>query len=263
MFSSLRVYVYLSEASARLTFSHEIPCASNLSSYPLNSRSLYLIRTHHLFIKALNEHPFMCLSANRRDRVRAARAMSIVELERMPEFEILNSLVTQQDISCANAVQRIVEITLSFTGNNSFRGGGHLYDTACCTLELAQRTETREGRSKLVDFELELQKQDILNPASGMRMDNDGDLIWQDLPTFGYTFVDELGSFSSYTVFPHIHLIGRSSFQPTTLEAQPRGVTRLYSSSVLVFHLHQRTPRNAWSSVPQSLPGPSCRKGRT
>lgn len=120
----------------------------------------------------------------------------VAELEVKQEFHILNALVVQPDSSTEDAVQQILNIT-SASIKDPTSLGNHLYNTACCLLEIAARTPPVQ-QPKLVTFVYLLQKRTVTDPATSEPLRHDGDLIWTELPTFGYTFADELGSFSEY-----------------------------------------------------------------
>lgn len=127
------------------------------------------------------------------------RAIFIAQLRRTPEFQILNVLITDIHISPAQTVEVIVgrTETLKVDGTGL---GNHFYTTACIILELAGKT-TFENQAKLVAVVLGLHQITLLDPTTGEPLKYDGDVVWRELPTFGYTFVDEICAYSKTSIF--------------------------------------------------------------
>ncbi len=118
----------------------------------------------------------------------------VAELETKQEFKFLNTLVQNPDASPADTVQQIRSLTLASAEKPD--PDSHLYYTACGVLEVAARTSPAQQR-KLIAVIHQLQSIAATDPTTGTPLRHDGDLIFTDLPTFGYTFSDELGSFSN------------------------------------------------------------------
>jgi dihydropteroate synthase len=126
-----------------------------------------------------------------KEQRRFRQAEVIADLEKTPEFGIINSIVTSPANGAGNAVQEIVDIT---TASQDDEDSNHVYDTACSVLEVASRT-VPEKQSKLLEFVNELQQRVVKDSKTGEPRRIDGeDLLWTELPTFGYTFGDELQS---------------------------------------------------------------------
>ncbi|KAF2790316.1 hypothetical protein K505DRAFT_251488 [Melanomma pulvis-pyrius CBS 109.77] len=127
---------------------------------------------------------------------RAQKAAFIADLEKEPEFQILSTLVQQADTdkAPADAVQQTLHISESGQIDRSEGLGDHFYSTACCILEVALRSSTPEQQAALVDFVNALQKTTVVDPtsATGELLRYGGDLVWTELPAFGFTFGDEL-----------------------------------------------------------------------
>jgi hypothetical protein len=117
--------------------------------------------------------------------------IKIATLETTPEFQILSKLMEQANISPTTAVQQILELTTLSCNKGTL--ADHLYNTSCSVIGLAQRSAP-EQQSKLVTFVAKLQKHTILDPKTGEPLlhEPDHELVWTELPTFSWTFGDEL-----------------------------------------------------------------------
>jgi hypothetical protein len=125
---------------------------------------------------------------------RSGRLRWIAELQERPEFYIAASLSTLPDASPADAAQRLSELTRA-CGRTEV--GDHCWYTACCILEVIARTAPDE-QSRLVAFIHHLRATTVNWESTGQPIVHRERLVWRDLPTFGYTIADELGSFSKY-----------------------------------------------------------------
>jgi hypothetical protein len=126
-----------------------------------------------------------------REQHRFRKAEFIADLEKTPEFKIINSLIIPPGNEPRNAVQEIVDIT---TARQDDQDSNHAYDTACSVVQVASRTAPEE-QGKLIEFVNRLQKRIVTDSKTGEpRMHAGEDLLWTELPTFGYTFGDELQS---------------------------------------------------------------------
>ena len=122
---------------------------------------------------------------------RSGHARWINELQQRPEFYIAASLVSSPDASPADAVQRLVELTRACARSEV---GDHCWYTVCCLLQVIAHTAP-EAQHRLVEFVHCLRATTVVR-ESGQPIEIGGRVVWKDLPTFGYTVADELGSFS-------------------------------------------------------------------
>ncbi|KAF2650654.1 hypothetical protein K491DRAFT_720575 [Lophiostoma macrostomum CBS 122681] len=122
-----------------------------------------------------------------------------------PEYHILDALV-KHTLSIENAVQNIIDKTIDAANSQPelteeekkrypvpSSVGNMCYTFAVCIIECAQRTES-EQQDSLVDLIVRLQDVELLDPKTADPLKVDGKLVWKELPTFGYSFADELGS---------------------------------------------------------------------
>ena len=106
------------------------------------------------------------------------------------EYKILDRLANEADAPVGDAVQQIVDMTMSALPKHqpATRGGpGDIdYNVSLALLELGQTLDpSRHG--KLVEFLSELQKKTAVDPSTGKPVDIQGDVLWTGLPSFGYT----------------------------------------------------------------------------
>lgn len=116
-------------------------------------------------------------------------AAKLAALKTTPEFELISKYMELADDAPATAVQQMLEITTSSCDLGTL--GDHFYHTACSITVLSQRTAP-EQQSKLVTFVAELRTNTIIDPRTGETLRYDGELVWTELPTFGWIFGDEL-----------------------------------------------------------------------
>lgn len=131
-----------------------------------------------------------------REKTRTAHANWVLELEQKPEFELLETYSDQPDITLEHAIHQLVELTHKSALEEAI--GNHCWITACCFLELAARAAP-DQQSRLVELLLSLRSVVLTDSSTDAPLafeDGEG-VIWQDLPTFGYTIADEMGSFGT------------------------------------------------------------------
>jgi hypothetical protein len=119
------------------------------------------------------------------------------------ERQILHDLVNKTDHTPEDAVQQIVQRT-KLAAADAVELGGQCADTADAVVYTAVQHPSSQ-HPKLVSF-FHLLRANNLTNASGEPLRNrlDNELVWKDLPTFGYTFADELHRWgkSRYTLEP-------------------------------------------------------------
>ncbi|KAL4992919.1 hypothetical protein BDV10DRAFT_180069 [Aspergillus recurvatus] len=113
----------------------------------------------------------------------------IRQIENSVEFKLLDKVV-KQEVTAQDAVQEVVNMTmsaLSIHGPNK-QGGIGLpdYNVSLAVMELAQRLEPSQ-LTKLVEFISHLQKQVAVDPSTNEPLRVQGDTLWTDMPSFGYT----------------------------------------------------------------------------
>ncbi|GLB38024.1 putative protein of unknown function (DUF3632) [Lyophyllum shimeji] len=115
----------------------------------------------------------------------------IKQIENSEEFKILAKVANQADGATADdAVQQIAHMTmaaLAARGPDVHGGVGLIdYNVSLALMELSQRLEPGKHR-RLVEFVSILQKQTATDPSSGKPLKIQGDTLWTDLPSLGYT----------------------------------------------------------------------------
>ncbi|KAF3041421.1 hypothetical protein E8E11_004397 [Didymella keratinophila] len=129
-----------------------------------------------------------------REKTRTAHASWVLELEQKPEFRLLQIFSHQSQVMLEDAIHQLVDLTHKAALEEEI--GNHCWVTACCFLELAARTAP-EQQNRLVELLLSLRSIILTDSSTDAPLafeDGEG-VIWQDLPTFGYTIADEMGSF--------------------------------------------------------------------
>jgi hypothetical protein len=132
-----------------------------------------------------------------KEKARAGQTKWIAELEEKPEFKILETLVGDPNTTPNDAVTQLVELTMKCTTEEN-PISYHCWITACALLEMAARTAP-EHQAKLIAFLYLLRSITLKNPDSDELWEivkGEG-VVWKDLPTFGYTIADEMGSFGN------------------------------------------------------------------
>ena len=132
-----------------------------------------------------------------RAKTRAAHANWILELEQKSEFKLLNAFLQQPDVTQDEAIHQLVDLTHRSALEEEI--GNHCWMTACSFLEMAARTAP-EQQSRLIDLLLSLRSVVLTDPSTNepWTFEDGAGIVWQDLPTFGYTIADEMGSFGRF-----------------------------------------------------------------
>lgn len=113
----------------------------------------------------------------------------IRQIENSVEFKLLDKVV-RNDVTAQDAVQGVIDMTmtaLSIHGPNK-QGGIGLpdYNISLAVFELAQRLEPSK-HTTLVEFISQLQKQIAVDPSTNEPLRVQGDTLWTEMPSFGYT----------------------------------------------------------------------------
>ena len=111
------------------------------------------------------------------------------QIENSVEFKLLEKVV-KEEVTVQNAVQDLINMTmsaLSIHGPKKLDGIGLPdYNASLAVMELAQRLEPCK-HSKLVEFITYLQKYVAVDPSTNEPLRVQGDILWTDMPSFGYT----------------------------------------------------------------------------
>jgi hypothetical protein len=108
------------------------------------------------------------------------------------ERDVAQRLIDNEDMTPEEAVQKILDLT---NAPKSYPTplGVHCDATAGGLLMAAARTPAAK-QSKLVAFVHELRSKTVTDPSTSETLKHDNNIVWKDLPTFGYTIADELSS---------------------------------------------------------------------
>jgi hypothetical protein len=113
----------------------------------------------------------------------------IRQIENSVEFKLVDRVI-KEEVTVQDAVQEIINMTmtaLSIHGPKKQGGIGLAdYNVSLAVMELAQRLEPSK-HSKLVEFISHLQKQVAVDPSTNEPLKVQGDTLWTDMPSFGYT----------------------------------------------------------------------------
>ncbi|CAG8898775.1 unnamed protein product [Penicillium egyptiacum] len=113
----------------------------------------------------------------------------IRQIENSFEFKLLDKVV-KEEVTAQDAVQDVINMTmsaLSIHGPNKLGGIGLPdYNVSLAVMELANRLEPSK-QTKLVEFISHLQKQVAVDPSTNEPLRVQGDTLWTDMPSFGYT----------------------------------------------------------------------------
>ncbi|KAK4868015.1 hypothetical protein LT330_007674 [Penicillium expansum] len=113
----------------------------------------------------------------------------IRQIENSFEFKFLDQVV-KGELTAQDAVQEVINMTmsaLSIHGPDKHNGIGLPdYNVSLAVMELAQRLEPSK-HTKLVEFICHLQKQVPVDPSTNEQLKVQGDTLWTDMPSFGYT----------------------------------------------------------------------------
>lgn len=157
--------------------------------------------------------------------VEERRNAFIKEIEGYEEFKLVDQFV-QDKTTFNHAIQRIRELTLAghTARPNSLGGAGNPdYRVSLSVMELAQRFEPGQ-HGQLIEFMLEFQKETVLDPISGEPLKTQGDVLWTDLPSFGYTELETWCEFggSHDGMTSTIFGLMQTHFKPRSLFLRPR-----------------------------------------
>lgn len=133
-----------------------------------------------------------------REKTRAAHANWVLELQKKPEFQLVQAFSQQSHITLEDVLHQLIDMTHEAALEEEI--GNHCWVTACCFLELAALTAP-EQQTRLVELLLSLRSVVLTDSSTDAPIafeDGEG-IIWQDLPTFGYTIADEMGSFGAWS----------------------------------------------------------------
>ncbi|GAQ10113.1 hypothetical protein ALT_7434 [Aspergillus lentulus] len=113
----------------------------------------------------------------------------IRQIENSVEFKLLDKVI-KEELTAQDAVQEVINMTmtaLSIHGPTK-QGGIGLpdYNISLAAMELAQRLEPSK-HTKLVEFVSHLQKQIVVDPSTNEPLTVQGDILWTDMPSLGYT----------------------------------------------------------------------------
>ncbi|PKX89052.1 DUF3632 domain-containing protein [Aspergillus novofumigatus IBT 16806] len=113
----------------------------------------------------------------------------IRQIENSVEFKLLDKVV-KEEVTPQDAVQEVINMTMTALSIHgpSKQGGIGLpdYNVSLGVMELAQRLEPSK-HTKLVEFVSHLQKQIAVDPSTNEPLSVQGDILWTDMPSFGYT----------------------------------------------------------------------------
>ncbi|KAH8658339.1 hypothetical protein BX600DRAFT_514834 [Xylariales sp. PMI_506] len=148
-------------------------------------------------------------SIARESHHREARRRNLTkEIEEMDQFKLLLQVVSgggEHRLSPQDAVRQVKEWTLDAfltKGLDVPFGPGFVdYNVSRSVIELAQRLEPSE-QSRLIEFMLLLQKESVEDPATGEIIRIQGQALWAELPSFGYTEYEEWWEFGGTMIDP-------------------------------------------------------------
>ncbi|KAJ6004289.1 hypothetical protein N7499_000358 [Penicillium canescens] len=113
----------------------------------------------------------------------------IRQIENSVEFKFLDKVV-KEEVTAQDAVQDLINMTisaLSIHGPSKQDGIGLPdYNVSLAVMELAQRLEPSK-HTKFAEFISHLQKQVAVDPSTNEPLRVQGDTLWTDMPSFGYT----------------------------------------------------------------------------
>ncbi|PSR76878.1 hypothetical protein BD289DRAFT_418139 [Coniella lustricola] len=109
------------------------------------------------------------------------------EIESTTEFNILATLIHDNETTVKDAVQQMCDLIL--TPKTTDRIGGDWY-VSLSVLELAQRNDPSQ-HVKLVEFMYQLHKITGIHPETGRAIVIGTDTMWTDLPSFGPTMLED------------------------------------------------------------------------
>lgn len=108
------------------------------------------------------------------------------------DMEVIDQLVDNENWTPKQAVEQTIHLAYKHRSHPSPLAT-HCSATAGGIIAAAARTAP-ERQSKLVAYVHELRSKTVVDPKTGKAYEHDGQVLWKDLPTFGYTVADELHS---------------------------------------------------------------------
>ncbi|KAF1916055.1 hypothetical protein BDU57DRAFT_594837 [Ampelomyces quisqualis] len=108
------------------------------------------------------------------------------------DMEVLDQLVDNEDMTPDQAVEKTIQLAQKPQPYPTPLVL-HCEATARGVIVAAARTSP-ERHSKLVAYVHKLRRKIVVDPITGRAYEHDGEVLWKDLPTFGYTIADELHS---------------------------------------------------------------------
>ncbi|GLA42887.1 hypothetical protein AnigIFM63309_011622 [Aspergillus niger] len=120
------------------------------------------------------------------------------ELLALPEYQVINELVQNTDVSPAEAVQRLLRAREVLhrdrpeSESPASIDGNHTWNAMFTVVELANIVSVSQ-RQKLVDFIAELQRIDLTDPATGLAPTAIDLKLWTELPYLELYLADMYG----------------------------------------------------------------------
>jgi hypothetical protein len=108
------------------------------------------------------------------------------------DMAVLDQLVDNEEMTPEQAVEKTIRLAHKPRSHPSPLAT-HCSATTGGIIAAAARTAP-ERQSKLVAYVHELRSKTVVDPKTGKAYEHDGQALWKDLPTFGYTVADELHS---------------------------------------------------------------------
>ncbi|KAJ5554878.1 hypothetical protein N7535_007321, partial [Penicillium sp. DV-2018c] len=113
----------------------------------------------------------------------------IRQIEDSAEFKFLDKVI-KEEITVQDAVQNLIDLTMSALSVHGPKKQGGIgtpdYNVSLAVMELAQRLEPSK-HARLVEFVCHMQKQTAIDPSTKEPLKVQGDVLWTDMPSFGYT----------------------------------------------------------------------------
>ncbi|KAF2823055.1 hypothetical protein CC86DRAFT_372782 [Ophiobolus disseminans] len=106
------------------------------------------------------------------------------------EFRILKALIANKDMTPEQAVTQIICLTQA-PQTRGRQLANHCYFTARALMTTAAESAPEE-QHKLITFLNQLRSNAVTDPETGEVLEHDGKVVWEGLPTFGYTLADDL-----------------------------------------------------------------------
>ncbi|CAP80280.1 hypothetical protein E8E15_007548 [Penicillium rubens] len=113
----------------------------------------------------------------------------IRQIKNSAEYKLLDKVV-KEAVTVQDAARDLVNMTMSALSIHGPRKQGGIglpdYNVSLAVMELAQRLEPSK-HTKLVEFISHLQKQVAIDPSTNEPLRVQGNTLWTDMPSFGYT----------------------------------------------------------------------------